>query len=265
MIGEHLGGGVVLYRDAFEIDWQWMRGYCMDVLGRERSEMYRPGFDSITGRKGYINKSGYFFTEESLDTMPWRGSAIHQDASPEAIEVLNYIESRRDNCLLDYLQHFPIAGTCIWWKIKSHIVAYPQGSYLGAHADVSTSYEYGKPHPSDQIATRNTVSVVAYLNDSIESEDELDGSNYLGGHHHFTYLNITHKPKKGQILFFPSNYVAAHEVLPVISGWRYSYLGWYCHGTPNPAVNENVVDPILNPREAKISTNVYMVDGYKIK
>lgn len=264
MIGKHLGGGVVLYENAFEIDWDWMRSYCKTVLERERSEMYRQGVNPLTGEEGFINKSGYFFSSSSINVMPWRGSAIHQDTDPDVVQTLEYIESRRDECLLDYLRQFPVAGSCIWWKIKSHIVAYPKGSYLGTHADVSTFYEYGKPHPTDQIATRNTVSVVAYLNDCVDTEDELDGTNFTGGHHHFEYLNITHKPQKGQMLFFPSNYVAAHEVRPITGGWRYSYLGWYCHGTPNPAVNERVTDPVTHPEESKISTNVYMTHGYKL-
>jgi len=264
-IGEHLGGGVVLYKNAFELDWDWMRSYCKETLQKERDTMYEPGVDPITGEEGYINRSKYFFSRRSLDEMPWRGSFVHQDSRQEVIDTLNHIEEQRDACLLDYLNKFPIAGKCIWWKIKSHIVAYPVGGFLGMHADVSTDYEYGRPHPRDQLATRNSVSVVAYLNDRVETEEELDGTNFTGGEHHFEYLDITHKDiKKGDILFFPSNYMAAHEVRPVTGGWRYSYLGWYCQGTPNPAVSENVVDPRENPAMASISTNVYMEDGYSI-
>ena len=53
---------------------------------------------------------------------------------------------------------------------------------------------------------------------------------------------------------FPSNYVAAHEVRKVTGGHRYTYLGWYAHGTPNQAVGEYVVDPSVNAS----ATNVYM-------
>ena len=53
---------------------------------------------------------------------------------------------------------------------------------------------------------------------------------------------------------FPSNYVAAHEVKTVTGGHRYSYLGWYAHGTPNQAVGEYVVDPSVSAS----ATNVYM-------
>lgn len=260
--GIHLGGGVVLFENVFNLDWDWMRAFCHETLMQEREKQYTPGKDPITGEDGYINRSGYFFFNESIETMPWRGSMVHQNSEQQVIDVLNYIEETRDKCLLRYLDHFPLAGKCIWWKIKSHIVAYPKGSYLGLHSDVSTDYEYGKPHPVDQLATRNTVSVVAYLNDNVDSEDQLDGTNFTGGLHHFCYLDITHKPKKGDMLFFPSNYVAAHEVQPVTAGWRYSYLGWYCQGTPNHEVREHVVDPLENPEEAKISTNIYMTHGY---
>lgn len=262
MNGKHLGGGVVLFEDAFTLDWAWMRTYCQEILTRERQTMYTPGIDPITGEEGYINRSRYFFKKSSLDEMPWRGSFAHQDSDDKVVATLEYIESQRDACLLDYLGMFPLAGKCIWWKIKSHVVAYPPGAYLGMHSDVSTDYEYGKPHPQDQLATRNSVSVVAYLNDSVETDDELDGTNFTGGSHYFGYLDIEHKPKKGQMLFFPSNYMAAHEVRPVTAGWRYSYLGWYCQGTPNPAVAENVVDPAEDPRNALTSTNVYMINGY---
>lgn len=262
MEGKHLGGGVVLFEKAFHIDWDWMRQFCHQTLMDEREKQYSPGVDPISGAKGYINRSGYFFNDRSVREMPWRGSMVHQNSDEKVIGVLEYIEGRRDECLLSYLDMFPLAGKCIWWKIKSHIVAYPEGSYLGMHSDVSTDYEYGKPHPVDQLATRNTVSVVAYLNDCVDDESQLDGSNFTGGLHHFCYLDITHKPQKGDMLFFPSNYMAAHEVQRVTGGWRYSYLGWYCQGTPNPAVREEVCDPGLNEEMAKWSTNVYMQSGY---
>jgi hypothetical protein len=57
---------------------------------------------------------------------------------------------------------------------------------------------------------------------------------------------------------FPSNFIAAHEVRPVTHGSRYTYLGWYAHGSPNAAVNEFIADPITEPELAKSSTNVYM-------
>ena len=262
--GNHLGGGVVLYEGAFELDWDWMRNFCHETTLKEREGMYTPGIDPLTGKEGYINRSGYFFDTDSVESHPLRGSATHQNTSPEVIEVLNQIEEARDACLLKYLHLFPLVGKCIWWKIKSHLVAYPPGAYLGMHSDISTDYEYGRPEPVDQLATRNVVSVVAYLNDCVDTEEELDGTNFTDGHHYFEYLDIRHKPKKGDMLFFPSNYMAAHEVQPVGKGMLYTYLGWYCQGTPNSAVREAVVDPLENPDLAKTATNVYMTEGYRL-
>ncbi len=88
----------------------------------------------------------------------------------------------------------------------------------------------------------------------------------MGGHHYFNYLDITHIPKKGDILFFPASYTAGHEVKPVEGGMRYSYLGWYSHGTPNIEVKEAVADPLVDPVAAQTSTNVYMptlVEDYR--
>jgi hypothetical protein len=265
VIGKHLGGGVVLYEEAFSLDWEWVRNFCYATLAQERDAMYTPGVDPITGEDGYINKSNYFFKKDSIDVMPWRGSLIHQNSDKRVQETIDYLEDVKDSCLQDYLRKFPLAGKCIWWRIRGHIVAYPKGSFLGLHADIQTEYEYGKPHPKDQLATRNIVSTVAYINDCFDTEEENDGTGFTGGHHYFNYLDITIKPKKGSVIFFPSNYVAAHEVQPVTSGTRYSYLGWYCQGTPNNDVLENVIDPIANPEAARISSNIYMTTGYKLK
>jgi hypothetical protein len=264
VIGNHLGGGVVMYKDAFNLDWDWMRNFCQDTLLEERKSMYTPGADPITGEDGYINKSNYFFKKDSLDCMPWRGSLIHQNSDARVQETIDYLENVKDACLQDYLHKFPLAGKCLWWRIRGHIVSYPKGSFLGLHADIQTEYEFGKPHPKDQLATRNVVSVVAYLNDCVDSEEDIDGKNFTGGLHYFNYLDITIKPQKGSIIFFPSNYVAAHEVQPITAGTRYSYLGWYCQGTPNPEVLENVVDPIAQPEAARKSSNLYMPTGYKL-
>ena len=264
MNSEHIGGGVVVFENAFDLDWDWMRSYSHDTCLKEREGMYEEGVDPLTGVDGYINKSGYFFTKSAIDEMPWRGAMTHSDDRSDVIEALESIESARDRCLIEYLHLFPLASKCIWWKIKSHLVAYPPGAYLGMHSDISTDYEYGKPQPVDQLATRNVVSVVAYINDCVDSEDELDGTNFTGGHHHFQYLNITHKPKRGSMIFFPANYIAAHEVQPIGAGMRYSYLGWYCQGTPNPAVRESVLDPADDPERALTATNVYMTEGYSV-
>ena len=262
--GKHLGGGVVLYESAVETNWGALACFAEESAEKEREVMYTPGKDPISGEEGFINRNGYFFPADSVYKMPQHCAYVQRDASSEIKEILELLQNTTDKCLLDYLNLFPLAGKCIWWKIKSHILFYPEDAYLGMHSDQSVDYEYGSPHPSDQIATRTTVSTIAFFNDHVETEEELDGTNFMGGLVQFGYLGIEYVPKKGDILFFPSNYMAAHGVTMVKGGSRYSHVGWYCHGSPNSDFNEAVLDPIEQPDLAKTATNVYMTEGYNI-
>jgi hypothetical protein len=261
---EVLGPGVILYRNAVDLDWDFVRDFADESADKEMAEMYTPGTDPISGEEGFINRNGYFFPVESMWLMPRHCAHVHQDTRPEAREALEALEKARDRCLWYYLHKYPLAGKCIWWRIKGHILVYNPPGFLGMHSDQSTDYEYGSPHPSDQIATRTVVSTLAFLNDHVETEGELDGTNFTGGLVKFGYLDIEYAPVKGDILVFPSNYLAAHGVTPIGGGPRYSHVGWYCHGTPNPDYNEHVVDPMADPEWAEFSTNVYMPEGYKL-
>jgi hypothetical protein len=155
---------------------------------------------------------------------------------------------------------FPISFKNIWWKVKGHLVNYSSkcGGYIGEHSDTSVDYVYGLPHPQHQLASRNTLSCLVYFGNCVDGKQATESGDFTGGHHKFTYLGIEYIPCRGDILMFPSNYFAAHEVTPVESGDRFTYLGWYAHGTPNPEVNEEVEDPIANPEKSSISSNVYI-------
>ena len=255
---KHLGGGVVLFEKCIVLDWNNLLIESSKLIDEEWKDMYQPGLDPESGKEIYVNKSGYFFGKDSIDLMPKRASAIHSNCNQKFSKVLEFIEECKDKCLLSYFELFPLAYKCVWWKVKGHILQYPKNVYLGSHSDISADYVYGIVEPQDQLALRNVVTSLVYFNDSVDTQDKLDGSNYLGGHHYFNYLDIDYSPKKGDIIFFPSNYMAAHEVKPVVEGFRYSYLGWYSQGTPNPAVHEYVADPLTNPELSKKATNVYM-------
>ena len=247
---EHLGGGVVVFRNAIEFDSKWVTDFAEAQISKERAEMYTPTINPETGEPAFLNRSGYIFDADGVNKMPRRGSQIHRTEDKEIRSFLDFVELSKDKYLLKYFVLFPLAYKNVWWKVKGHLVSYSTeygGEFLGSHSDTSADYAYGYPHPSDQLATRNTVSCVVYLNEDFD-----------GGHHYFNYLDIDYIPKTGDILMFPSNYIAAHEVTPVTSGSRYSYLGWYSHGTPNREVNEHIVDPVSEPELAKTATNVYM-------
>lgn len=250
---EHLGGGVCIFRNAISADWMSIFNTSCELVDAEHADMYQPIVHPETGQNAYINKSGYLFTRESIDSMPRRGSIIHQNSSPAIIGILQSLESIKDDYLLKYFEKFPLSYNCVWWKVKGHLVSYEPGVYLGPHSDISAEYVYGVHKTSQQLALRNVITSIVYFNSFGENT-----FGFTGGEHYFNYLDIRYKPMAGDLMMFPSNYMAAHEVLPVETGRRISYLGWYSQGTPNPSVGEDVCDPRSNPDGAMISTNVYM-------
>lgn len=253
---DHLGSGVILFRNAISLDWIDIFKMSEELVQHDLSMMYELTVDPETGLPAYLNKSGYLFGKESIDAMPKRASTIHQNKNKNIKDIFNFIEESKDKYLLKYFERFPLAYNCVWWKVKGHIVSYGPNVYLGSHSDISAEYVYGVHQTSHELALRNVITSLVYLNSSVDNDP--DEYSYTDGHHYFNYLDIDIKPQAGDILMFPANYMAAHEVKPVGTGTRISYLGWYSQGTPNPAVNEDVCDPLKDPQIAEISTNLYM-------
>jgi hypothetical protein len=244
---QHLGGGVVLFENTFDMDWDWIFNFFKKIVDQESEGMYTLTTHPHTGEEAYVNRSGYYFDRKSIEEMPGRGMTLHRDPDMQAIKTMAFIEEVKYQCLLKYMEIFPLVYKCIWWKSKGHISYYRKGMYLGPHSDVSSDYIYGIPEPANQLALKNVLGSIVYITD-----------DFIGGEHHFDYLDITYKPKKGDILMFPSNYMAAHRIFPVERGERYAYLGWYCHGSPIKELGEIVFDPLKNPDAAINRENLYM-------
>lgn len=254
---ENLGGGVVVFKNAIDTDWSLLRTLSEELIQAEWSEMYKDAIDPETGQQVYENKSGYLFARDMINNMPKRAASVHMYEDKTINNIFNDIEKARDYFLLKYLEIFPLAYKCIWWKVKGHLLKYEPGVYLGSHSDISADYVYGSQEPIDQLALRNVVTTLIYFSNHEESYSGKEGG-FSGGEHYFNYLDIEYKPKQGDIMFFPSNYMAAHEVREVTKGNRYTYLGWYSQGTPNSNVREYVADPIKDKEIAQHATNVYM-------
>jgi prolyl 4-hydroxylase len=75
-----------------------------------------------------------------------------------------------------------------------------KGTHFKVHADHGPAY----------VAT---VSIVAYIND-----------DYEGGELYFPRFNLTIKPKKGDVVIFPSTYIYEHASNDMISGKKYSIV-----------------------------------------
>lgn len=70
-------------------------------------------------------------------------------------------------------------------------------------------------HVDDTGKIHRRISTVCYLND-----------DYEGGEILFPRFNLTYKPKKNEMLIFPSFYVYNHSVSEVLNGTRYSVVSW---------------------------------------
>lgn len=99
---------------------------------------------------------------------------------------------------------------------EMHLLRYDESGYLPAH--------------QDQGVSTRVLSVLLYLND-----------DYEGGEICFQQSNIKLKAEAGSVIFFPSNFLYVHEVMPITSGKRYSLPNWY-HNVPNQIVRDSTGD-----------------------
>lgn len=70
-------------------------------------------------------------------------------------------------------------------------------------------------HIDDHINHHRRISTTFYLNE-----------NYEGGEIIFPRFNVKYKPKKNELLVFPSTFVYNHSVSPVLDGERYAVVSW---------------------------------------
>jgi hypothetical protein len=132
---------------------------------------------------------------------------------PESVTSLNKIwQNAYDmqiNAVKDYCKMYSIEMN--YWEAMNFI-KYGINQHFQEHSDHGFSY----------IAT---VSLVSYPND-----------DYEGGELYFPKLNLTIKPKAGDIVIFPSTFLFSHRAMPVKSGVKYSIVTMldYNDNTHNP-------------------------------
>lgn len=112
-------------------------------------------------------------------------------------ECHDIVEAGLDKCLNHYesLWHLKMQ-----YKEAFNFVKYLPGKYFKIHGDHGPYYTC-------------TISAVVYLND-----------DYDGGEIEFIRQGLVVKPKVGDIVMFPSNFVYEHASLEVTSGTKYSVV-----------------------------------------
>ena len=107
---------------------------------------------------------------------------------------------------------------------KPQLLAYEAGGYYRCHSDDSSELrsKEGKLIGFKQVAPERKITTLLFVND-----------DFNGGELMFNYLynskqeQVVLKPKRGQMVVFPSNPIFSHEVLHVKEGLRISIAQWH--------------------------------------
>lgn len=241
----HIGGGVVRFSNVVNIDFprvsQWI-----DENGKTSHEQrWTYGIDEI-GERYAINEDGNKFSIEHQNEVPVRVLApVTENTDEDMITIFKSWEDSIYKCLIRYIDEYPLIVNTLWWRSRGHILRYSPGHFLGVHNDNDSNYRAteGKRYvPKGQMQMRQVIAVMLYINDGVDSKEKLDGTNFVGGELYFPYLGIESVPHRGDIVIFPTNYIASHGVKTVTDGIRYAYLEFYSQGNSDESVCINVAE-----------------------
>jgi len=231
---KNLGGGVVVFENAINVPQEEIIRLLDELSEKSLSEQY----EYVKNDSGKIiyakNRSGFIYELESISKTPIRIQNLNHDFFWECEKTIY-------SCLLQYIELFPWVLQCLWWRTEGHALKYPTGSKLGLHCDNDVNYRYGQFPPVEN-ATRAVLTVLVYINDSCDGP-ECDDNSFSGGEMVVPHAGATVKPKSGNIVFMPSNYLGAHEILEVTSGCRYTYLALFSQGSGQDDRGISPMDP----------------------
>lgn len=243
---QNLGGAVIVFKNVLNIDYEKMSEW-IDLNAKKAHEQRWTYEVDEAGNKYALNEDRNKFSLEQVEEVPVRVlQPVEDGTDPEMVELFQSWEDQIYKCLIRYIDEFPMVLPTLWWKQRGHIIRYDKGDYLGIHNDNDTNFRSsgGKRYiPVGQLGARQVLAALVYVNDCVVSEQELDGTNYMGGELFFPYLDIEYQAKAGDIVIFPCNFYATHGVKTVKEGVRYCYLEFFSQGSPHHEVLVNVGEP----------------------
>lgn len=141
------------------------------------------------------SKSETFVSQKDNDDQPVNWITQYM----AILDIFNVVERVKDKISEEY--------SMVNIKEKENrlsVVKWEKGNSLKLHVD-DLGY-----------VTDNHIAALIYLND-----------DYEGGELNFPTHNMSIKPKRGDLVFFPGNKNYAHEVSEVLSGTRYTVPIWF--------------------------------------
>lgn len=188
---ENLALGVNVYKNTFSAEDS--KRYINTLESNLSSgKKYNWSEAKVTNSETPIKKArdcvDFKYKQENLGTRDQDNSEL-LDLHQEIYEKLKY-------CVDDYASYWGI--NVVYYEAFNFVKYEGEGSHFNIHADHGPSYNC-------------TVSAVVYIND-----------DYEGGDLKFPRMdNLVYKPKVGDIVLCPSNYIYEHASLPIQLGTKY--------------------------------------------
>jgi hypothetical protein len=228
---QNLGMGIVLFRNIIDVDQSLIIPFLSSLKNKALQEDYKFILDEDNNPIYAINRSGHRYSIEDIDKSCNHIMAfLNEDTDNDVVNFFKKCEDTMYHALLNYVEIFPMLLPCLWWRTQGHVVAYGPGATFGLHCDNDVNYQPGA-EPDQQLAIRNVVGGLIYLNSSVEEESMIEQNEYVGGQILFPYAGVEYSPKSGDLLIFPSNYLATHEVKESKFNNRYAYVGYFAQGS----------------------------------
>jgi hypothetical protein len=237
--------GIVLFRNVIPME---NYEYILDFARSLRLKALKDDFILVNDELGNpiygINRSGHRYSLEAIEISCNHIMNFLDDSSDKKYH--NFFQACEDvlyQCMLRYIEFYPMMLPCLWWRTQGHIVGYGKGGRFGKHCDNDINYQPGA-EPDQQLAIRNVLGGLIYFNNSVSSLDQIKNKNdYVGGEITFPYADFTYSPKAGDVLMFPSNYLGTHKVLECKEGERYAYVGYFAQGSNHIEKGINIRQP----------------------
>jgi len=236
-----IGNGICVVENLFDIDPKITIEYINFLRKMEQGTFT---YFEENGKKFAINRTGFKFDLESISLAPERFidplcNWYEEKPTQEQKQIVITLEDLVYKALIEYCKLYPAAATVCWWRYSGHFATYRNGQGIGQHCDDNIPYQ---EHMGsiNEFPKHVKVSMNIYMNNNVEKEEDLDGTNFIGGLIRFKHASYVHKPKMGTAVICPANYIGTHEVTPVLKGTRVAYLVSFCYGNPeNSTDNDN--------------------------
>jgi predicted 2-oxoglutarate/Fe(II)-dependent dioxygenase YbiX len=181
--------GIILYRDAIPEDINIPER--LEIVLKDSKHDYFKWNEAMVGHNTSM--------PEYRDCSDLKVGPAHWEHLPDQLSDIKNIYDDYNlvlgKCLTDYEARYNFK---MEFMESINFVKYNPGQHFNVHTDSGFSYFC-------------TLSSVGWFND-----------DYDGGELWFPYLNLTFKPQKGDVLFFPSTYIYAHGSKEVTKGIKYS-------------------------------------------